>query len=268
MNPKKPEKLYRFCVKHRKAAKIILPLGMILLWTVPLLFLNAPVWLIVALDAFGAFISILMVDVAPSALTNLAIQPMLHQGDPQPFLQMTEELLSYPSTPAAKQIYLNNYCVALQNVGELQRAYDMLGEINIEEHAATSPVTKVVYYNNMAYFSEALNMPEQAIAYYQKAQQVNDSIKSDKLKKATEVTIRTMNAHLAFLKGEYRTCLALVQLPAPTLYVSLDQTMLHARAAIALGDVQAAKEKLNEVIAKGNKLYCVTEAKELLNTLE
>ncbi|MBQ4562965.1 MAG: hypothetical protein IJA58_00630, partial [Lachnospiraceae bacterium] len=44
-------------------------------------------------------------------------------------------------------------------------------------------------------------------------------------------------------------------------------SLLQAKAYLKLGDMEKAREKLDYVIKKGNKLYAVTEAKQLMETI-
>jgi tetratricopeptide (TPR) repeat protein len=162
---------------------------------------------------------------------------------------------------------MNNYCVALIGLGEYDKAYELLSQINIEEKN-THPVHKMVYYNNLALLCMSMGIYDEAITNYQKTLTAYEAIKSEKLRKNNESNANNARAYLAYLGGEYRTCLAFLEAPLPTLAGRVGQTLLYARVAIAQGDVPTAKEKLHEVIEKGNKLYCVTEARELLNTLE
>ena len=266
MKFKLSEKMYRFYVKHRRGAKII-SAAVAVLGVLELLYFNAPIWMIVTYAlTFGLF-NMVVIENAGNFLLAPAVQQMTNRCDAEPLLTVAEELLSYPSSPAKRQIYQIDYCAALDHVGRYDEALELLSQVDIEQKT-TPPSNKMVYYNNLAHLQLVLGAGEEAAANYQKALAAHEAIKSDRMRKVNEPTVRHIRAYLAYLEGEYHTCLALLQMPMPTLSGQAYQALLCARAALALGDVTIAKDKLHEVIGKGNKLYCVTEAKELLNTLE
>ena len=267
-NPLKSIKMYRFCVKHPTRAFVLLSIGMTLVYTVALLCIHSPIWLIVLLDAMFIFLNFAYVKTADDALVRLTIKPMHEQCDPDPFLGMTEELLTYKATPMQKQARMINYCVALQSVGEYQKAYDLLSQVNIDKNAGTPSEFKLVYYHNLGSLCENLDKLEQAKIWYEKAVQIHEGIAYPKVKEHYAPTTCSAKAELAFLAGEYHDCIKLLQEPSPTAYGRVYRKLTIARALIALGEVAEAKNKLIEVINEGNKLYCVTEARELLNTLE
>jgi tetratricopeptide (TPR) repeat protein len=260
------EKSSRFYVKHPRAAKNI-SLVVLVLAVFGLLYLDVPPWLAVLLLLLFSFSRFFVIANAGNTLASPAVKQMIHQGDPEPLLKISEELLSYPAAPANRQVYLINYCAALDNVGEHDKAYELLREINIDEKT-THPANKLVYYNNLAGLRMSMGVNDESVENYQKALKVFEDIKNEKWRKAVAPTANHVRAYLAYFEGEYHSCLALLQTPMPTLTGRVDQAFLRARVAIAQGDLQTAKEKLHEVIEKGNKLYCVTEAKELLKTLE
>ena len=267
-NPLTSVKMYRFCVKYPLLAFVLFSVAMTLVYTVALMCIDAPIWLIVLLDAVFIFLNWAYVKNADNALVQLTIKPMHEQCDPEPFLSMTEELLAYKATPMQKQVRMINYCAALQSVGEYQKAYDLLGQLNIDKNAGTLSEFKLVYYHNLGSLCENLDKTEQAKIWYEKALQVYEDIAYPKVKEHYTPTVCSAKAELAFLAGEYHDCIKLLQEPSPTVYGQVYRKLTHARALLALGEVAEAKNKLNEVIGKGNKLYCVTEARELLNTLE
>lgn len=263
----KLEKQFRFYAKHPRASKII-SLAVIVLAAFALIFcFDWPSWLFIPMLFVCSFFPFFVIVNAGNTLSAPAIRQMVDQGDPEPLLKISEELLTYPSSAPYRRIYTINYCAALDNMGEYDKAYELLGQIDIEEKN-THPIHKLVYYNNVASLRMSMGYPDEAIEGYRKALQAYAEIKNEKLSRMNEPTANHARAALAYLEGEYRTCLALLQTPMPTLTGQVGQAHLHALVAIAQGDVPTAKAKLNEVIEKGNKLYCVTEAKELLKTLE
>ena len=266
MKFKLSEKMYRFYVKHRRGAKI-LSAAVAVLGILELLYFNAPVWMIVTCGLTFGFFNLFVIENAGNLLLAPAIQQMANRGDAEPLLNMSEELLSYPASAAKRQIYQIDYCAALDHLGQYDQAYALLSQVDVEDKP-THPNNKLVYYNNLAHVQFVLGAREEAVASYQKALAAHEAIKNERLRKVNEPTVRHIRAYLAYLEGEYHTCLALLQTPMPTLLGQAYQALLHAHAALALGDVTTAKDKLHEVIGKGNKLYCVTEARELLNTLE
>ena len=260
------QKMYRFYVKHRRGAKI-LSAAVAVLGVLELLYFDAPTWMIVTCAlTFGLF-NMVVIENAGNFLLAPAVQQMTNRCDAEPLLTVSEELLSYPSSPAKRQIYQIDYCAALDHVGRYDEALELLSRVDIEEKP-THPINKMVYYNNLAHLHLMLGAKEDAVVNYQKALEAYKAIKSDRIRKTTEPTARHIRAYLAYLEGEYHSCLALLQTPMPTLLGRAYQALLHAHTLLALGDVTTAKQKLNEVIQTGNKLHCVTEAKELLNTLE
>lgn len=159
-----------------------------------------------------------------------------------------------------------DYCVALRNAGEYKKVLEQLVAINIDKYAGTMPITKAVYYNNLADIYLCLNELEKAEIWQNKSIQLFDDIKNEKQKNMLSATIQHNVAEIAYFKQDYSKSIEILNNAAETnMRDAVYRALLLAKIHIAQGRIEEAKTKLQFVVENGNKLIDVRIAKDLLS---
>lgn len=191
----------------------------------------------------------------------------LEQGcDPYPLLQEVEiQMKKVPDNFQGQMIQIN-YAMALVQTGSYDKALEILESMDMKKYP--NPIAKFIYYNNLCDLMTRLNRYPEADSLYRKSQEMLDSIANRRLRERLDRTV-DMNAIEALYRDQdYVGALRrLARIPCPTPRSVVDAALLAARCNLGLEEWDKAKEKLQYVIDNGNRLYCVTEARQLLNNL-
>ena len=258
------EKVYRWIAKHQVASRI----------------LNAIIWgclggYLIRLGMtnwVGLLLACLMLSVCSIYLANtdllLQKKPLEHlkdQCDPYPFLEEMQTQQSYPGSDIAKQLRTINYAMALRCVGHYDQAYTLLRGINIDKNAGMLPSAKVTYYNNLMDLCELMGKYQEAVIWYEKTAQIFNDMRPGKQKEQLRRAIEVNRATYHFCNGEYELALRCLGQDKPkNLSERIENAMMYGRTYLAMGETERAKKPLQFVAENGNKLYCATEARELL----
>lgn len=211
-----------------------------------------------------------------TAIDNCYVQLLKKPGkllndacDPYPYLEQTELLSTYKLTDTAQQLVLMDQAAMLLAIGNGQEAYDLLASINIDKFAGTVPFYKASYYNNLACSCLLLSKTEEAKIWFHKSQQIEQDIRSQKIKKLLAWAQCTTYTELLYRDGKYDEALAaLGEAKAETLHQKVVYAMLQGKLSFAKGDCAKASDYLNFVCINGNQMYEVSEAKSLLEKLK
>ncbi len=201
--------------------------------------------------------------------------------DPEKFMQVTEELLSYGISGWIRQIVLIDYYDALRWLGQYEKSYELLKAVNIDKEAGTELGTKTVYYYNLADICTQIGKYDEANIWYDKMQQVYADIKNVKIKQMHEHMVICGQAYAYYRKGEYEKAVQTMSDLVIALTATgesgsrkikkimlIDASLLLAKCYIELGELEKAKAKLEYVMVNGNKLHSVVEAGEILAKIE
>ena len=214
---------------------------------------------------FYVFTSWMFVNSCARQLLLRAEKPLMEQCDPYPLLIETENQMSYNRSKPYEQILLIDYCVALRNMGEYDKVLEKLGSINIDKYAGVMPISKVVYYNNLADIYLCLNEIEKAEVWQNKSIQIQHDLKNNKLKHMFSATIQHNVAEIAYHKKDFDKSLEILDKATEiNMREAVSKALLYAKIYIAQSKVENARTKLQFVIENGNKLIDVQIAKELL----
>lgn len=263
------EKFQLFCVKHKNLATVIA----IFAYIIPLSVIFGVIGVSMAVYwvtyIFIALMSILMVSSAPTALVMPAIKKLNDECDPFPLLRVCDEILARTKTVPDMINTKLNRCCALSNMGEKEKNLSELKEIAIESHIGLLPQTKFCYYNNLASAYLSLGDTESARIWFEKSIELLPAIKNKKIHASLEDVCRHSKAELLIAEGSAIEGLALLNTVENNCRArSVGLALARARANIRLGNIDKAKNDLQYVIATGNRLCAVTEAKELLAGLD
>ncbi|MBE6626826.1 MAG: tetratricopeptide repeat protein [Ruminococcaceae bacterium] len=193
-----------------------------------------------------------------------------HKCDPEPLLEEVNLQLEFFKNTKYEQRLLNARGAVLNAMGEYEKSYEISLSVlkaNLKDNNHTH---NVIFYGNVSSSLYKLGRYEEAHEYYSKATEEYEKIKKPEEKYYHKSYIDSFRVTDLMSKGCYREALNLIEsldkeesLSAEIVWGALKS----ARCYIGLGEYDKAREKLEYVIANGNKLYAVTEAKELLGTL-
>lgn len=263
------KELKYWAIKHSGVATLLLALALCGLYTVLFVLLEASMWTVILIDAILLFVVFLYVRTLPMIVLKDALEKNNNGCDPYPLRDETEKLLGYKLDGATEQVIMIDHAVALRNLGEYTKAYELLSGINIDKFGGMLPANKAVYYNNLSDVCTLLGEYERAEVHYEKMLQIYNDMKDGKPKQMLEPFMAINQANACYRKGEYVKVMEILNRnPAKSAGGEVDALMLSARASIALGDNEAAACKLRAVITKGNELHAVAEAKELLEKMD
>lgn len=110
-----------------------------------------------------------------------------------------------------------------------------------------------------------LNRYEEAEQYYEKLVELYQKLPEKKRGDYSEQAMLEAKADHFYRQQEYHQVVDLLgSVKTRHLCEEIDVCLLQAKAYLQLGEVEIARKKLEFVIEKGNKLYAVTEAKQLM----
>lgn len=261
-------KLQHLIAKYKVASFLIITILVCLVYSILLMQLNIPTWALFIVNLVLAFIIYAYVEYSPDPIIRKAVVELNDNCNPYPLLAETEKLLAYKNSEMLHQIILINHAAALRCIGEYQRNLDMLRTLNIDKVPGMLPTNKVVYYNNLMDACELLGKYDEADVWYSKMMLIHADITNQKQLEELEHTILCAKAFHFYYEKAYNKALLMVQdMTAKSRKDKVENAMLYARIAIAMGDVETAKAKLQYVIENGNKLYVVTEARQMIEQL-
>lgn len=224
-----------------------------------------PVFLGLLLYFGGYYLLALLVGSRADSLLRAPLKVLKEQCDPYPFLEEVREQQCYPGTEALKQMRTIDYAMVLRSIGEYDQAFALLSTTNIDKYAGTQPAVKAIYYNNLMDLCMLMGKHQEAVIWYDKLLLIFHDMKPGKQKDRLHHLVDTNRAMYHFCKGEWEQALqALGTAKIENLNDRIENAMMYARVYLALGETEKAIKPLQFVAENGNKLYFVTEAKELL----
>ena len=257
--------LDRWIAKHRKLAKWLFGALLVGCYSL-LLVLGVPLWAVILIDLFVLLVNSAHIDKSYERLQKKSVQALEENCDPYPLLQETAEQMSYEPTGLMEQVIIINHALALREVGRYKDALELLNSINIDRYAGIFPNFRFVYYNNLTDVLTLLGNYPEAEVWYQKAVQIYQDMPENKLKQNLRPLVEAMAADAWFRRGEYEKTIECVNALYPSeAYNQINQAMLIARCYIALGQPEEARKPLEFVVAKGNRLHAVAQARAMLN---
>ena len=262
-----------FLLKHRL-------LGTLLFGTVP-----AVIYGLLALTSNASPFTIVLVVAASYLLfgvamsgTSLVTKPLraaiasLENCDPYPLLRLMEFCLTLRHSKTSKQIYTINLSAALTSLGEHEKMYALLKEMDIDGEAGVVPQTRFYYYNNLLAACHLLGKYEEASVYHDKLLKAAKHIKNAKAQARLYPMLLNADGDAAYRRGEYEEAVRFYDnaLSAQGTAVTRRATShLYLEKAIALLALEKREEARPYLTAvrDGGTLYAKTEAERLLKEI-
>jgi len=260
------EKLNRWVAKH---AWLVYILSIVLMFLLAIVATDGYDGLLVILvyPAMFAwsFVSARYVFSRGNVLLKKPMEILLQECDPHPFLEETQRQRNYPGNRNLKLWHILYEGMALREIGEFSQAYALLAAHGNELVPRTALVVQAQYYAEMAYLSAKLGDLQGMEFWHEKLLDAHSKTKTKRHKQFTESAVTSHLVMYHYARQEYSQSFQVLQnvptgVPRSRVAVAMNQARIH----LALEEMQKAKEKLEFVIQNGNKLYIVTEAKELL----
>ena len=265
-------KLAKFTLKHKKLLFFTPTIAFGAVWGFlsGLGYLTIPIWIeIIILVAFAISITLLTHTLPIVYLTKKPQSELFDNCDPEPYFNITKELLTYNLSYTDHLATLLDYCVTLRDMGGIQEAYDMLSVINIDKKASTPNVFKAIYYNNLADVCWLLGDNAAADIWCEKMLRIYQDMPQSKFRKHLDSAALISSAERSYRNEDYSMAmLTLNQAELKNTRAKVSAALLRAQIYIKAGNVENARKELDYVISNGNKCYDVTRAKEILNNID
>jgi len=269
----KTQKIDLFFSKHRHLSQALFPALVSFLLTFSLLLVKQYLIFFI-LFCFMTLFLLLFVSVAPTRLSLQGIQE-LSKGNPYPLLNITEALLSFNLSESQKQATIINHCEGLRYTGKYKEAYEHLNELNIDK-IPTAINTKIVYYANLSDLCSLLGKYDESIFYYKKVTTLFSDMKEGAVKRNIQnsYVLTFLDIQNRLITRRYDEVINLSALflanqgPQKRVSAITDVSLACALAHFQKGEFSLAKNHLYGIIQNGRMLYAVTEAKNLLSTIE
>ncbi|MCL2140575.1 MAG: hypothetical protein FWH42_02690 [Dehalococcoidia bacterium] len=201
---------------------------------------------------------------------NKAVKQNNEQCDPNKFLETIEQQLQRVNFKSYRQLLLINKAVALRDLGRFDEVLTILTDIHIDQYNTTLPLTKIVYYNNLVDILIIKGDFFQANIWHSKMMQmINDmTIKGKQKLQLLEFSILNQ-AELLLADNKFEEVENLMKGLSEKIQNRhrISKCMLYAKLYVKQNKPDEAKPFLQFVIDYGNKLYDVTQAREMLNKI-
>jgi tetratricopeptide (TPR) repeat protein len=262
------DSFFRWLASHNKALRTALALllggglGILRIRT------DMPLILLIALILWGAILFSCVAVYPLIRFQKRAMTVFTDQCDPYPFLQEMQTQVSYKLPEALHTVLRTDLAMALYNTGSLQTALNVMANIPIEGKKRVNPLHRAVYYNNLAFFRMETGDYSGSEEAYRRFLELVNAKSAKAMRKRLADTIAMGEVEHLYRIGDYATAFEKVQrIHPPKLASQVETALIRAKCAIALGNLDHARDSLNFVAQKGNKLFAVTKARELLKEL-
>lgn len=230
--------------------------------------IDVSIWIVMLVAFIGIFLFVMTIESAAAAATKKEIEVMNDQCDSYPLLNKTAALLQHKHG-ASTTIMLNiNYCIALEDIGRSQEAFDRLNQINIDTPEAAYIPWKIAYYSALYDACKSLGKMDAAVIWFNKVVQNYNSMKDGKDKNRLTESIKLMHAEMELFNDNIPQALALLRFVQPScLRQQVCHSMIYAKIMLKTGQTDEARQALEFVVQNGNTLSYVPTAKQMLETL-
>jgi predicted Zn-dependent protease len=188
--------------------------------------------------------------------------------DPYPLLEETEYMISKAKKGLPYFQITINYSIALMATGQYEKALSVLQGLDFTKIPKLSHHNMFVYYNNLCAACAANKQWEQHAIYQSKAEASYACIKKQAFKKkfSDSMLLHQISQYIQEKKydeAEEALSSFIAKRGRESIMMAMTLTEIH----IGRGETEQAKEQLQFIIENGNKLYAVTEARQILETL-
>lgn len=260
--------MYRWSVKHGRLVMVLwsFPVSIVFLYMFNDIGISLIYWalfvVLITCTAWGFVLS------CADKILKKAIKSLDDECDPYPLLDAANELLLNSKLKKTyKEVFLINKAFALREIGEVDRCFEILYNLNIDQYPSM-PIHKLIYYINLSDTYMKLNKIVEAELLLNKAHQILRDAKLGKQKRVYfERICRFNHFQIDFVKGKYdglEEFLLANSKEALSKRFLVSNNLATAELYIKENKSGQAKEHLQFVIENGNKLHNVEKAKNLI----
>lgn len=261
------EKLLYFFARRPILSKLLLTIFVALPYCLLLLYSEWSKATIFILAFVLEFALLSIVNTAPGRLMDRAVRTLQHQCDPYPLLDVTGRLLPLPMTPGMKVLARLNHSAALLETGKYAEALAELEQTDPATARGMNPVTRYFYANNRSSALDVLKRPEEAEEWFRTSAELYDAL-PPRLKERTRKVLCFSQAESHLRRGEYEKALELAKsIRCMNRQELLSQGTVYVKCALGMDQPEIAKQWLRYIIANGNRLHAVAEARSMLEKL-
>lgn len=190
--------------------------------------------------------------------------------DPEKFIKLTESEYSENRNRRYRNYMRMNFCAGYSSLGEFEKAYEYLSEIDFSKRNAFRKQDMIMYYFNKALLLDSLEREEEAKEVYEK-NLLNEKKKFTNNKKINEINalIDSLEGFL-FYKDDNEKMIEILSKILREIKVKRYVIAMKHELAVCkekIGEIYEAKSLYEEVAREGNKLYIVNEARKKLEIL-
>lgn len=237
-----------FLVRHQTLCTVLFT---VIFVAIPILLLTnaqANTLLVVFSGILLMFSVILFVSSSAGRLMKKPLEAM-ERFDPMPLYRETELLLTYPLSKPLRRVVLINHAVALRDMCEYQRAYDILAELYKDKSAKDPLYNQIVLTNNLADICVLLGRFEEADAAYASLSGLCKKA-SGAIAKSCEKLALNSFVYECMREQRYSDVVSALEGKSfPSVRAQVTSSIDISRAYIKLGEYEKAKERLLYVIS-------------------
>jgi tetratricopeptide (TPR) repeat protein len=262
------KRFYMLVTSHRRLFKILFSVVLCSVFSVLLYPWEDLIVLLIIGNLFLIWSACIYVQVCANYLIKLANDALAKECDPMPLLDECNRQLEREKKGINYQALLISKTSALANTGDLEEAYEILSEMNIDQYAGTLPVGKMVYYHNLAYICHLTGRWDVADVHHQKAMMLYDALRSKRQKKELSEVVLSSVWEMHYRRGEYAQAIAVLdRLQPQTLQQNVDRAWGYGCVYHAMGVRTEAILHL-QYAAEHQTIYVGRRASALLKDLE
>ncbi len=256
-----------FLIRHRTLITVLYVILIFIPFFVFSLLSDIPFGLIIILDLLLLFAYYLLVN-APFNCILLPAVEALENFDPMPLYIATEQMLSCKRLPAnTRSSLLINQCAAILEMGDFQRAKDLLLSIDIDSCRLPANF-RLIYLNNYAVACEMLEDYNGADYAYGRFAAEYNALRPGKVKESLSVIADHAQTYEMFRLGNYEGIICKCEQKADlTPRKTVSRAYELARAYAAVGRIDDAKMQLEFIISSGKQTSTAQLARKMLDSL-
>ena len=258
-----------WCLKHKLLSFLILSISICGFYTLTMLFLEAPMPVIIILNVVIAFTTLAYVNCSYAKDLQNAQKALFEECDPLLFYEVATQAAEYTKGTSQQDLILNQ-TAALFYMGRHDEVINILENLNIDKIDGTLLQSKIVYYNNLAAAYESSDQLDKAEPLFKKLRVLYNDAKP-KVQEQFKNIIICVDIFESNRAGEYNRSLELINLRKEVDKSRLNKVstaISEADVYLKLGEKQKALDCLQFAFMNGGKTFYVDLALKLIDEIK
>ena len=258
-----------WCLKHKLLSFLILSVSICGFYTLTMIYLEAPMPVIVVLDVVIALVTLTYVNFSYAKDLQDAQKVLFDECNPQLFYEVATQAAEYTKGTSQQDLILNQ-TAALFYMGRHEEVINILENLNIDKIDGTLLQSKIIYYNNLAAAYEQSGELDKAEPIFKKVRTLyNDA--NPKIQQQMKNIILCVDIFENNKAGEYKRSLELINLRKEVDNRRLNKISIaitEANVYDKLGEREKAMDCLQFAFMNGGKTFYVDLALKMINELK